>query len=234
MPYSISLLPQLLMNPRTVFSQMRQHPPILFSFLTAWAASALYCWLAPLLLISVQSNRLVLPGSLADLLQSGFGPQRALLWAVMIVLFIAAILVPIMLLVLALMKRGQQMFRQHYAAMVSSVLLSWAMASLLALVMAALAGWLSANRSGETLTIYALLLFLLPLPIFASFNAAAIRELFSADQKISALIALLSLIPLVALPVLLQSVTIQYASPILLLIVLILLLRNKPSVNKQN
>lgn len=234
MTSSFSLLPQLLFQPRTVFATMRQRPPVLLSFLAAWAASALYCWAAPFLLLSAQSGNVVMPHSVSELMQSGFGPQRAILWSLIIVLFIAAIQTPLMILTTSFIGQRRKTISRNYSVMVSGVLSSWTMATLISLLPAVLIGWLSMRLSGEAVVGYAVLLFLLPLPIFAGLNATALSEIFSVSQKVSLLIALLSLIALIAVPVLLQSVTIRYISPILLLIVLWLLFKNQSSADKQN
>ena len=230
---NLRLLVGLLWQPAASIRGLRDRAPVAFAVGAAWAATVLYLIAAWLLATYVQEGGLSVGAARAA---RGFRPWPNSFWATliyqaalragMIVLFVAAVYVPVAIFVANLFERRASfsiVLRGEYAATAACALSSGAAALLVTLLPAAVIAWQGARAAGGSVIGYLMLLVVIPLPIFAALMTLAVGTIFRVGWGAAIATTLVSLVSLVGLPLLLQAFTIVCASPFLLLLLFFLL-----------
>jgi tetratricopeptide (TPR) repeat protein len=221
---NLSLLFGMLWRPMTVAQRLRDRAPVAFSIFAAWLAAFLYFVVIAALFTYAQGGR-----------WSDFeSPFQALSWtlapagitAIKVVLFVAVIYAPFAILIANLFERRagfSLVIREEYGGMASCALLSLAASFLATLPAAFLIGWQSGNLRTEVITSYLVLLFVMPLPIFAALMTISVGTSFRIGWAAAAVTTLVSFLSLPGIFLLLQAWNFVCASPFLLLLLLFLL-----------
>jgi len=157
------------------------------------------------------------------------GTLRALITAVMIVLFIAVIYVPFVILIANLFEQRASfslVVREEYAAVASCALLSLAMSLLITILPAILIGWQSTWLRSEAVIGYFVLVVVIPLPIFAWLMTLTMGAVFNAGRMnwvAAAGSVLISFLSLILMPLFLDATSFVCGSPILVVLLLFLM-----------
>jgi tetratricopeptide (TPR) repeat protein len=221
---NFSLLFGMLWRPMTVAQQLRDRAPVAFSIFAAWLTAFIYFVVIAALFTYAQGGRW------SDF-ESSF---QALSWmlapagitAIKVVLFIAVVYAPFAILIANLFERRagfSLVIREEYGGMASCALLSLAASFLATLPAAFLVGWQSGNLRTEVITSYLVLLFVMPLPIFAALMTISVGTSFRIGWAAAAVTTLVSFLSLPGIFLLLQAWNFVCASPFLLLLLLFLL-----------
>jgi tetratricopeptide (TPR) repeat protein len=227
---NLSLLFGLLWRPMTAVQRLRDRAPVAFSVFAAWLMTFLY-WVVLFPLINIAQggrwNDDLIEGEFESRFQTLSGTMASAgMRAVMVVLFIAVIYTPFAILIANLFERRASfslVIREEYAGVVSCSLLSLAGSLLVTLPAALLIGWQSGRLRSDVVLSYVLLLFVMPLPIFAALMTITIGASFRIGWAAAAVTTLISFLSLVGVPLLMQAATFVCASPFLLLLLLFLL-----------
>jgi tetratricopeptide (TPR) repeat protein len=227
---NLSLLFGLLWRPMTAVQRLRDRAPVAFSVFAAWLMTFLY-WVVLFPLINVAQggrwNEDLIEGEFESRFQTLSGTlTSAGMRAVMVVLFVAVVYTPFAILIANLFERRASfslVIREEYAGVVSCSLLSLAGSLLVTLPAALLIGWQSGRLRSDVILSYVLLLFVMPLPIFAALMTITIGTSFRIGWAAAAVTTLISFLSLVGIPLLMQAATFVCASPFLLLLLLFLL-----------
>jgi tetratricopeptide (TPR) repeat protein len=214
----------MLWRPMTIAQRLRDRAPVAFSIFAAWLTAFLYFVVIAALFTYAQGGRW------SDFESS----SQALLWmlapsgitAIKLVLFVAVIYTPFAILIANLFERRagfSLVIREEYGGMASCALLSLAASFLATLPAAFLIGWQSGNLRTEVITSYLVLLFVMPLPIFAALMTISVGTSFRIGWAAAAVTTLVSFISLPGILLLLQAWNFVCASPFLLLLLLFLL-----------
>ncbi|HEY8461662.1 MAG TPA: tetratricopeptide repeat protein [Blastocatellia bacterium] len=221
---NLSLLFGMLWRPMTVARRLRDRAPVAFSIFAAWLMTSLYLAVViPLLYYAQGGSWIGFEASfriLSEIL------MIAGVTAVKGVLFVAVIYAPFTILISNLFERRagfSLVIREEYAGMVSCSLLSLAASLMATLPAALLIGWQSGRLSPETLPGYIVLLFVMPLPIFAALMTISVGASFRIGWAAAAVTTLISFLSLPGIFLLLQAWNFVCASPFLLLLLLFLL-----------
>lgn len=229
---NLRLLFDLLRQPVSATRQLRDRAPVGVAFLAAWLATAAWLLVAMMFFFyAINSSRAPLSAGEEEesfVLQSlaVFSLQGAVIAALMIVLFLAAVYVPTAIFVASLWERRVSfslMLRDEYAATVSCTLSAWAVSLLVALLPTIIIGWQSNRSSGNTAAGYALLALLIPLPVFAALMMISLSTIFRIGRIPALVTTLVASLSLIALPLLMQAVTFICGFPFMALLVLFLL-----------
>jgi tetratricopeptide (TPR) repeat protein len=215
----------------TAIKRLRDRAPVAFAAGMAWLATVLYTLLTPLLEKYAQegADGFSRPGygwRLSPDYLSAESLASAAIWGVMSVLFIAAVYVPLAIFMANLFERRASfslVLREEYAATAACALAAWAVSRLLTLPPAVIIGWQVARLSSEAVPGYLILLFVMPLPIFAALMTITLGTIFRIGWGAALLTTVVSFLALFALPLLRQLFTTVCASPFLLLLLLFLL-----------
>jgi len=230
------LLFSLLWQPFVAIRQVRDRAPVGFAvvmaLLTAWVysivavAMASYAQAGGIIgATAVPGNRL--NGTSFWIAALTGNSMRALMTAVMIVLFAAVVYSPFLILIANLFERRASIslvMREEFPAMVSCVLLSLSVSFLVTLLPAVVIGWQSA-RLGSALGFF-VLVAVIPLPIFAWFMALTTGSIFNIGWLAVSLAVLVSFLSLLTLPLFIDATSFVCGSPFLLLL-LVFLLRDR-------
>ncbi|MGH9769424.1 MAG: tetratricopeptide repeat protein [Blastocatellia bacterium] len=231
---NLRLLFGLLWQPITAIQRLRERSPVAFAVVAAWLATLFYMIITSTLAGYAQDqwNRDNYPGN-PEIGASGvagwlfFGKLTgAAMTAIMVVLFVAAVYVPFAILIANLFERRASfslVIREEYAPVVSCSLLSWAISLLAILPAAVFIGWQSTMLRSDALIGYLVLLFFMPLPIFAALMTITIGTSFRVGWAAAAVTTLTSFLSLLGIPFLMQAATFVCASPLLLLLLAFLL-----------
>ncbi|HEX5085460.1 MAG TPA: tetratricopeptide repeat protein [Blastocatellia bacterium] len=221
---NFSLLLGLLWRPMTVAQRLRDRAPVAFSVFAAWLMAFLY-----LTAIIIPANY-AQGGRWSDFESSFQTLPEALMvagvTAMKLVLFVAVVYTPFAILISNLFERRASfslVIREEYAGVVSCSLLSLAASLLATLPAAFLIGWQSGQLSQEVILGYILLLFLMPLPIFAALMTITVGTSFRIGWAAAAVTTLVSFLSLPGILLLLQAWNFVCASPFLMLLLLFLL-----------
>jgi tetratricopeptide (TPR) repeat protein len=221
---NFSLLLGLLWRPMTVAQRLRDRAPVAFSVFAAWLMAFLYLVVVIILANYAQGGRW------GDF-ESSFRSLPELLMvagvtAMKLVLFVAVVYAPFAILISNLFERRagfSLVIREEYAGVVSCSLLSLAASLLATLPAAFLIGWQSGRLSPEVIPGYILLLFVMPLPIFAALMTITVGTSFRIGWAAAAVTTLVSFLSLPGVLLLLQAWNFVCASPFLMLLLLFLL-----------
>jgi tetratricopeptide (TPR) repeat protein len=231
MEANLRLLFGLLWQPMTALRRLRERSPVAFAVGAAWLMTFLYAIIAKSLSEYAQEGawRAGMSPFSADgagvWLLSGAMTSAAMA-AVMFVLFVAVIYVPFAIFIANLFERRASfslVIREEYAPVVACALLSLAVSLLVTLLPALLIGWQSARLNSATVTPYIILLFVMPLPIFAALMALTIGVSFHIGWAAAAVTTLISFLSLLGITFFMQAATFICASPFLLILLLFLL-----------
>jgi tetratricopeptide (TPR) repeat protein len=214
----------MLWRPMTAAKRLRDRAPVAFSVFSAWLMAFLY------LVVVINLSNYAQGGSWSD-----FASSFQSLWELMIsaglmamkcALFIAVIYAPFAILIANLFERRASfslVIREEYAGVVSCSLMSLAASLLATLPAALLIGWQSGRLSPEVIFSCVVLLFVMPLPIFAALMTITIGTSFRIGWAAAAVTTLVSFLSLLCIPLLIQAAGFVCASPFLLLLLLFLL-----------
>jgi tetratricopeptide (TPR) repeat protein len=227
---NLSLLFGLLWRPMTAVQRLRDRAPVAFAVFAAWMMTFLYSAVASPLTDYAQGGR----GSgdqIGGEFESGFqtlsGPlASAAITAAMVVLFVAVVYVPFAILIANLFERRASfslVIREEYAGVVSCALLSLVGSLLVTFPVAILIGWQSGQLKGDVALGYLILLFVMPLPIFAALMTITVGTSFRIGWAAAAVTTLISFLSLLGIPLLATAANFVCASPFLLLLLLFLL-----------
>ena len=228
---NLSLLFGLLWQPMTALRRLRERSPVAFAVGAAGLMTFLYAIIAKSLSEYAQEGawRAGMSPFSADgagvWLLSGAMTSAAMA-AVMFVLFVAVIHVPFVIFIANLFERRASfslVIREEYAPVVACALLSLAVSLLVTLLPALLIGWQSVRLNSATVTPYIILLFVMPLPIFAALMALTIGISFRIGWAAAAVTTLVSFLSLLGITFFMQAATFICASPFLLILLLFLL-----------
>jgi tetratricopeptide (TPR) repeat protein len=231
MAANFSLLFGLMWQPMTALRRLRERSPVAFAVGAAGLMTFLYAIIAKSLSEYAQEGawRAGMSPFSADgagvWLFSGAMTSAAMA-AVMFVLFVAVIYVPFAIFIANLFERRASfslVIREEYAPVVACALLSLAASLLVTLLPALLIGWQSVRLSSATVTPYIILLFVMPLPIFAALMALTIGVSFRIGWAAAAVTTLISFLSLLGITLFMQAATFICASPFLLILLLFLL-----------
>ncbi len=224
----------LLWQPIAAIQRLRDRAPVMFAGFAAWLTTFFYLVIASVLFSYAQQGRWS-----EDILTGGeFGSgfrilsgtlAGAAMGAVIITLFVAVIYTPFAILIANLFERRagfSLVIREEYAGVVSCSLLSLAFSLLVALPAALLIGWQSARLGNDVIVGYMVLLFLMPLPVFAALMTITVGISFRIGWAAAAVTTLISFLSLPGIILLMQAATFVCASPFLLLL-LVFLLRDR-------
>lgn len=224
----------LLWQPIAAIQRLRDRAPVVFAGFAAWLTTFFYLVIASVLFSYAQQGRWS-----EDILTGGeFGSgfrilsgtlAGAAMGAVIITLFVAVIYTPFAILIANLFERRagfSLVIREEYAGVVSCSLLSLAFSLLVALPAALLIGWQSARLGNDVIVGYMVLLFLMPLPVFAALMTITVGISFRIGWAAAAVTTLISFLSLPGIILLMQAATFVCASPFLLLL-LVFLLRDR-------
>ena len=226
---NLRLLFELLWQPMTALRRLRDRAPVAFAVSAAWAVTALYALVAPVLVGYAQGGgEEELVGAArrgVDLfwVESVYSAAMA---GLMIVLSVAVIYVPVVIFVANLFEQRASysvVLREEYAPTLACALCSWAVALLVALPPAAFLGWQSARLTGGAVVGYLVMLWIIPLPIFAVFMTLTIGTVFRVGWVAALLTTVLSFLSLLGVPLLRGAFAFVCASPFLLLLLFFLL-----------
>jgi tetratricopeptide (TPR) repeat protein len=214
----------MLWRPMTAAKRLRDRAPVAFSVFSAWLMVFLY------LVVVINLSNYAQGGSWSD-----FASSFQSLWELMIsagvmamkcALFIAVVYAPFAILIANLFERRASfslVIREEYAGVVSCSLMSLAASLLATLPAALLIGWQSGRLSPEVIFSCVVLLFVMPLPIFAALMTITIGTSFRIGWAAAAVTTLVSFLSLLCIPLLIQAAGFVCASPFLLLLLLFLL-----------
>jgi tetratricopeptide (TPR) repeat protein len=221
---NLSLLLGMLWRPMTAAKRLRDRAPVAFSVFSAWLMVFLY------LVVVINLSNYAQGGNWSD-----FASSFQSLWELMIsagvmamkcALFIAVVYAPFAILIANLFERRASfslVIREEYAGVVSCSLMSLAASLLATLPAALLIGWQSGRLSPEVIFSCVVLLFVMPLPIFAALMTITIGTSFRIGWAAAAVTTLVSFLSLLCIPLLIQAAGFVCASPFLLLLLLFLL-----------
>ncbi len=230
------LLFSLIWQPFVAIRQVRDRAPVGFAvviaLLTAWVYSMVAVAMASYAQAGGDIGVSTIPGQglngrsfwIAALTGNSL---RAMMTAVMIVLFAAVVYSPFLILIANLFERRASIslvMREEFPAMVSCVLLSLAVSFLVTLLPAVVIGWQSA-KLGAALGFF-VLVAVIPLPIFAWFMALTTGSIFNIGWMAVSLAVLVSFLSLLTLPLFIDATSFVCGSPFLLLL-LVFLLRDR-------
>jgi tetratricopeptide (TPR) repeat protein len=231
---NLRLLFGLLWRPITAIKRLRERAPVAFAVAVAWLMTLLYAMTAAPLFEYAESawgerdsfeiGGRGLVGWLSFETLSG-----SAMAAVMISLFVAVIYTPFVILIANLFERRASFWlviREEYAPVVSCALLSLTASLIVTLPAAVIIGWQSAMLRSAAVQGYLVLLFVMPLPVFAALMTLAVGTSFNIGWAAAAVTTLISFLSLLGIPLLTQVATFVCASPFLLLL-LVFLLRDK-------
>jgi tetratricopeptide (TPR) repeat protein len=224
---NLRLLFGLLWRPMNAMQRLRDRAPVGFAVFAAWLMAFLY-WGGALVLSGYAqggrwSDEFPNDGLWFQALTGGV--VSAAMMAVMVVLFVAVIYTPFAILIANLFERRASfslVIREEYAGVVSCSLLSLAGSLLAALPAAVLIGFQSGLLSGVIVG-YIVLLFAIPMPIFAALMTITIGTSFRIGWAAAAVTTLISFLSLPGFPLMMQATNFLCASPFLLLLLLFLL-----------
>jgi tetratricopeptide (TPR) repeat protein len=222
---NLRLLFGLLRRPMTAVQRLRDRAPVAFAILAAWLTTSLYLAVEDHLSSYAQGGR----SSDFEWSFQALSPtlMRAGISAIRVVLFLAVIYAPFAILIANLFERRagfSLVIREEYARVASCSLLSLAASLLATLPAALLIGWLSGNLRGANIIISSLvLLYVMPLPIFAALMTITVGISFRIGWAAAAVTTLVSFLSLLGVPLLIQAAGFVCASPLLLLLLLFLL-----------
>ncbi len=215
----------------TALRRLRERSPVAFAVGAAWLMTFLYAVIAKSLSEYAQEGRW--RAGMSPFNADGAGVwllsgamTSAVMAAVMFVLFVAVIYVPFAIFVANLFERRASfslIIREEYAPVAACALLSLAASLLVTLLPALLIGWQSARLSSATVTPYIILLFVMPLPVFAALMALTIGISFRIGWAAAAVTTLISFLSLLGITFFMQAATFICASPFLLILLLFLL-----------
>src|SRR5262245_16426924 len=200
---NLRLLFGLLWRPMTVVRQLRERSPVGFAVIAAWLTTLLYAVIASMMAMYAQDqwnggdypSHLEIRGSgIPGRLLIGTLTNSAMM-AVMVTLFVAAVYVPFAILIANLFERRASfslVIREEYAPVVSCTLLSLAASMLVTLPAALLIGWQSAWLRSDAIIGYLVLLFVMPLPIFAALMTITLGTSFRIGWAAAAVTTLIS------------------------------------------
>ena len=224
---NLSLLLGLLWRPMTAVQQLRDRAPVAFSVFAAWLMTFLYGIVASALFGYAQGGRWGDEALIGGGYESTFHALSGAAGnAAMAVLFVAVVYVPCAILIANLFERRASfslVIREEYAGVVSCSLLSLAGSLLITLPAAILIGWQSGGLRSEVIPSYLLLLFVMPLPIFAGLMTITVGTSFRIGWAAAAVTTLISFLSLPGVPLLVSAANFVCASPFLLLLLLFLL-----------
>jgi tetratricopeptide (TPR) repeat protein len=215
----------------TTLRRLRERSPVAFAVGAAWLMTFLYAIVARSLSEFAQGGewRPGMSPFSADgagvWLLSGAAPGAAMA-AVMLVLFVAVIYTPFAIFIANLFERRASfslVIREEYAPVVACSLLSLAASLLVTLLPALLIGWQSARLDSSTVAPYIILLFVMPLPIFAALMTLTIGVSFRIGWAAAAVTTLISFLSLLGMTLFMRAATFICASPFLLILLLFLL-----------
>jgi tetratricopeptide (TPR) repeat protein len=214
----------MLWRPMTAAQRLRDRAPVAFSVFAAWLMAFLY------LVVVINLSNYAQGGSWSDF-ESSFQTLTGMLMsagltAIKGVLFVAVVYTPFAILVANLFERRASfslVIREEYAGVVSCSLLSLAASLLATLPAALLIGWQSGRLRSEVILSYVILLFVMPLPIFAALMTITVGTSFRIGWAAAAVTTLVSFLSLPGVLLLLQAWNFVCASPFLLLLLLFLL-----------
>ena len=224
---NLSLLFGLLWRPMTATQRLRDRAPVAFAVFAAWLTTFLYWVIVAPLISYVQAGRLsddaLIGGEIGSLFQT---LTSAGLVAVRVVLFVAVVYVPFAILIANLFERRASfslVVREEYAGVVSCSLLSMA-GSLLATLPAALfIGWQGGRLGVDVAFSCLILLFVMPMPIFAALMTITVGTSFRIGWAAAAVTTLISFLSLLGISLLASAANFVCSSPFLLLLLLFLL-----------
>lgn len=221
---NLSLLLGMLWRPMTAAQRLRDRAPVAFSVFAAWVMASLYFVVIENLAGYAQGGRLSDFESSFQTLSKSL--VNAGITAMMVVLFVAAVYAPFAILIANLFERRASfslVVREEYAGVASCSLLSLAASLLATLPAALLIGWQSGQLRPEVILGYVLLLFVMPLPIFAALMTITVGTSFRIGWAAAVVTTLVSFLSLPGILLLLQAWNFVCASPFLLLLLLFLL-----------
>jgi tetratricopeptide (TPR) repeat protein len=230
---NLRLLFELLWQPLIAVKKLRDRAPVAFAVSIAWLMSVLYVLIAAPLVDYAQEGeapvarpsgaRGILGGIAQIWLTSSF---QAVLFATMLVLFVAVVYVPFAILIANLFERRESFsmaIREEYAPTVSCTLVSLAVSLLVTIFPAIVISWQSAWLANEAVVGYIVLLIVIPLPVFAALMTLTIGTIFRIGWIAAVVTTLVSFLSLLGVPLLMQAATFICASPILFILLLFLL-----------
>jgi tetratricopeptide (TPR) repeat protein len=231
---NLRLFFELFWQPLTALKRLRDRAPVGFALGAAWLVTMAYLLIAVGLggyaLSGGRGMRMVgraYGGIFGEIVQIWMGSfLQAAMWAALIVLFISVIYVPFAILIANLFERRASyslVVREEFASTVSCALASLSVSLLITILPAAFIGWQSTILPSEAAGGYIVLLFFIPIPIFAAFMTLAIGTVFRISWVAAGITSILSFMTLIGMPLLMQAATFICASPLLLLLLLFLL-----------
>lgn len=233
---NLRLLFALLWQPLSAIKTLRERAPIAFAVVTALLTTWLYSLVVVVMAAYVQAGGR--PQLAAQMMSPTLGGRsffaallvgnsiRALMTAIMIVLFIAVIYVPIVVLIANLFEQRASfslVVREEYAAMVSCALMSLAVSLLITILPAILIGWQSTWLHSEAVIGYFVLVVLIPLPIFAWLMTLTTGTIFHTGWIAAVGTVMISFLSLLVMPLFVDATSFICGSPILLVLLLFLL-----------
>src|SRR5262245_3283467 len=224
---NLSLLFGLRWPPTPATQRLRDRAPVAFAVFAAWLTAFLYWVIVAPLISYVQAGRwsddALTGGEFGSLFQT---LTSAGLVAVKVVLFVAVVYVPFAILIANLFERRagfSLVIREEYAGVVSCSLLSLA-GSLLATLPAALfIGWQGGRLGADVAFSCLILLFVMPMPIFAALMTITVWTSFRTGWAAAAVTTLISFLSLLGISLLASAANFVCSSPFLLLLLLFLL-----------
>ncbi|MGE0882580.1 MAG: tetratricopeptide repeat protein [Blastocatellales bacterium] len=233
---NIRLMFSLLWQPLSAIRTLRERAPVSFAAITALLTTWVYSLVAVVMASYAQAGgrtQLV-----SEMGATGIGTRsflasvlvgnsiRAMMTAVMIVLFIAVIYVPFVVLIANLFEQRASfslVIREEYSAMVSCTLMSLTLSLLITIVPAVIIGWQSAWLRSEAVIGYFVLIIVIPLPVFAWLMTLTTGSVFHIGWIAAAGTILISFLSLIILPLFVDATSFVCGSPILLILLLFLL-----------
>ena len=230
---NLRLLFGLLWQPISATQRLRERAPVAFSVFAAGFMAFLYRVVSPALVDYAQGerwdNEIPISGGVEEGFRAVTGTlTSSAMTAVMVVLFVAVIYVPFAILIANLFERRASfslVIREEYAPVVSCTLLSLTAALLVALPAAIIIGRQSATLRTPVVG-YLIMLFMMPMPIFAALMTITIGTTFRIGWAAAAVTTLISFLSLLGSSLLMQAMSFVCASPFLLLL-LVFLLRDR-------
>jgi len=233
---NIRLLFALLWQPLSAIRTLRERAPVAFAAVTALLMTWVYSLVAVMMSKYAQAGGR--PELMSEIGSHGLGTRsfwiaaifgnslRAMMTAVMIVLFIAVIYVPFVVLISNLFEQRagfSLVIREEYSAMVSCTLMSLALSLMITIVPALIIGWQSAWLRSEAVIGYFVLIIVIPLPIFAWLMTLTTGSIFHIGWIAAAGAVLISFLSLILVPLFVDVTSFICASPLLLILMLFLL-----------
>lgn len=233
---NIRLLFSLLWQPLTAIRTLRERAPVAFSVVMALLMTWGYSLVAVVMARYAQFGAMARLGPNAETVTASgitFGTAtllgnsvRAMMAAVMIVLFVAVIYVPFVVLIANLFEQRagfSLVIREEYSAMVSCSLMSLALSLMVTVLPAVIIGWQSAWLRSEAVIGYFVLVIVIPLPVFAWLMTLTTGSIFHIGWISAAGTVLISFLSLIILPLFVDATFFVCGSPILLILLLFLL-----------